>query len=67
MLAVHTDFVVDRKDNRKAVLIPYAEWKNLMEDLDELEDIRAYDRAKARKDEAIPFEQAVRALKKNGK
>lgn len=67
MLAVHTDFVVDRKDNLKAVLIPYAEWKNLMEDIDELEDIRAYDRAKARKDEAIPFEQAVRALKQNGK
>ena len=31
----------------------------IMEDLEELEDIRAYDRAKARRDVAIPFEQAV--------
>jgi hypothetical protein len=35
-----------------------------MEALEELEDIRAYDRAKARRDTVIPFEQVVRRLKK---
>jgi hypothetical protein len=45
-------------------MVPYREWNALMRDLEELEDIRAYDRAKARRDEAVPFEQAVRELKK---
>jgi hypothetical protein len=36
-----------------------------MADVEELEDIRAYDRAKARGGEAIPFEQAVKELKKS--
>lgn len=31
-------------------------------DLEELEAIRAYDAAKASRDEAIPFEQAIRGI-----
>ena len=31
----------------------------LIEEIDELESIRAYDAAKASGDEAIPFEQAI--------
>lgn len=33
-------------------------WK-LLDDIEEMESIRAYDAAKASRDEAIPFEQAV--------
>ena len=64
MLTVHPEIVIDRLRRPKAVLIPYAEWGRVMEDIEELEDIRAYDRAKARRDESIPLEQAVRELKK---
>lgn len=64
MLTVHPEIVVDRKRRPRAVMVPYREWNALMRDLEELEDIRAYDRAKARRDEAVPFEQAVRELKK---
>jgi hypothetical protein len=64
MLSVHPEFVLDSKRKPKSVLLPYSEWTKVMADMEELEDIRAYDRAKARRDEAIPFEQAVKTLRK---
>lgn len=64
MLTVHPEIVIDRMRKPKAVLLPYAEWSRVLEDMEELEDIRAYDRAKARRDEAIPLEQAVKELRK---
>ena len=64
MLTVHPEIVIDRKRKPKAVLLPYSEWNKVMADLEELDDIRAYDRAKARGGEAIPFEQAVKELRK---
>jgi PHD/YefM family antitoxin component YafN of YafNO toxin-antitoxin module len=64
MLIVHPEIVIDRRRKPKAVLLPYSEWNRVMADIEELEDIRAYDRAKARREDAIPFEQAVRELRK---
>jgi PHD/YefM family antitoxin component YafN of YafNO toxin-antitoxin module len=64
MLTVHPELVIDRARKPKAVLLPYAEWGRVKEALEELDDIRAYDAAKARRDEAVPFKQAVRELKK---
>jgi hypothetical protein len=64
MVALHPEFVVNQKAQKKAVLLPIAEWRRLMEDIEELEDIRAYDKAKADpKDAAVPFEKAVREIK----
>jgi PHD/YefM family antitoxin component YafN of YafNO toxin-antitoxin module len=64
MLTMHPEIVVDCARKPKAVLLPYSEWNRVMENLEELEDIRAYDSAKARRDEIIPFEQAVKELRK---
>ena len=64
MLTVHPEIVIDRNRKPRAVLLPYSEWNKVLADMEELEDIRAYDRAKARRDDAIPFEQAVKELRK---
>ena len=64
MLTMHPEIVLDRKQKPKAVLLPYSEWNKVIANMEELEDIRSYDRAKARRDEAVPFEQAVKELKK---
>ncbi len=48
MVALHPEFVVDKKAAKKAVILPFAEWRRLMEEIEELEDIRAYDKAKGR-------------------
>jgi hypothetical protein len=67
MIEVHPEYIVDENLNRKSVVLPYAEWKNIVEEIEELEDIRAYDRAKnGTEDKTVPFEQAVKEIE-NGK
>lgn len=55
-------FITDGAGNRVAVILDLHEYQQLLEALEELEDIRSYDEAKASKDEAIPFEQAIREI-----
>ena len=55
-------YVVDEKGSRVAVMIDMERYQKLLEALEELESIRAYDEAKASGDAAIPFEQAVREI-----
>lgn len=64
MITLHPQWVVDENDQRKAVLLPVLEWERLIEELEELDDIRAYDKAKASPQDAVPFEQAVREIEK---
>ncbi len=62
MILLHPEYVVDAKKQPKAVLLPMSEWKQVMNDLEELADIRAYDEAKSAADERIPFELAVQEI-----
>ncbi len=57
-------FISDDKGNNIAVILMMEEYKRICEDLEELESIRAFDAAKASKDEKIPFEQAIREIEK---
>lgn len=52
-------YIVDEEGNRIGIVLDIADYQRLLEELEELECIRAYDAAKASGDEAIPFEQAV--------
>ena len=58
-------YVVDEKGNRIGVVLDIKDYRRLLEDLEELEAIRAYDAAKASGDEAIPFDQAVAEIEQN--
>jgi PHD/YefM family antitoxin component YafN of YafNO toxin-antitoxin module len=60
MTALHPQFVIDENQTPKAVLLPVAEWEQVVEDLEELDDIRAFDLAKAGSQEAILFEQVAK-------
>ena len=62
METLHPQYVVDNEQHRKAVLLPVAEWEHVVEELEELDDIRAYDAAKANAQESLPFEKAVREV-----
>ena len=59
MIVIHPEYVVDDKNRKKVVVLPLSEWEQLMKELDELDDIRAYDQAKAQPSDPIPFEDAV--------
>lgn len=51
-------FLVDDEGHRLGVVLDIAEYRVILEELEELESLRAYDAAKASGEEAIPFEQA---------
>ena len=59
------NYVVDEQGNPIGVVLDIADYRKLLEELEELESIRAYDAAKAASDEAIPFEQAVAEIEQN--
>ncbi len=64
MIALHPEYIIDQKERKKSVIIPFKEWERLMYDIEELEDIRAYDIAKADNDKTISFEEAIKELEK---
>ena len=63
MIALNPSYVVDTKQRRKSVLLPVVEWNRIIRELEELDDIRAYDAAKHISGETISFEQAVAETK----
>ena len=62
MVTIHPEYVVDKNKHPKAVLLPISEWEQVMEELEELDDIRAYDKAKESTEDSIPLDQAVREI-----
>lgn len=46
-------YLKDGKDRPKAVLLPIKQWNSLMEYLEEMRDVAAYDKAVARKEPVI--------------
>ncbi len=57
MIAVHPEFLINERSRKKSVLIPFPEWTRVMEAMEELEDIRAYDKAKSLKEPAVLFQK----------
>lgn len=64
MASLKEQYIVDAKGRRISVLLDIKEYRKILKQLEELESIRAYDKAKKSGDDAIPFEQAVNELKK---
>ncbi len=60
-------YVVDEKGTKVGVLLDIADYRWLLEALEELESIKVYDEAKASRDEVIPFEQAVEEIERGRK
>ncbi len=57
-------YVVDEQGNRVAVLLDIAEYERVLQELEELESLRAYSAAKAPGDEVVPFGQAVAEIER---
>lgn len=56
---LHPQYIVNEQQQATAVILPVAEWQALLDDIEELDAIRAYDAAKAEQSEVISFEQAL--------
>ena len=60
---ITTQFIKDEEGKKLAVIIPMAEYEKMLEDIEELEDIRLYDEVKARNESSITLEEYIK--KKN--
>jgi len=67
MNSFNEKYVVNEKGERVGVLLDMTEYQRILEKLEELESIRAYDAAKTSKDEVIPFSQAVNEIEQDRK
>ena len=65
MLQTTKRFIVDENGQRIGVLLEIEDYQRLLEELEELETIRAYDAAKASGDEVLPLEQALAEIEKD--
>ena len=46
MNAIHPQYITDQKGKKISVVIPIAEYKQMLEELEDMEDVRLYDEAK---------------------
>jgi hypothetical protein len=65
MLQPKARFIIDEKGQRIGVLLDIEDYQRLLEELEELEAIRAYDAAKASADEVLPLEQALAEIEQD--
>lgn len=63
MLTVHPQYIKDSNGNKLMVILPAKEFDALMEELEDLEDVKLYDEAK-RNDtgERIPMDEAFKII-----
>jgi len=55
-------YIVDESSKEQAVIIDIDVWKELLERLEMLDDIEAYDKTKEESLEFVDFEEAVKEL-----
>lgn len=68
MLTVHPQYIKDANGNKSMVILPANEFDSLMEELEELEDIRLYEEAKKNDTgERIPMAEAFRMIEEKRK
>lgn len=49
-------YIIDKKGNKLFVIISITDYEQMLEQLEDLEDIRRYDAVKSRKEKSIPFD-----------
>jgi hypothetical protein len=61
---IQENYIIDKKGRKIAVQIPIKTYEKLVADSEELEEIKEYRKAKARKSNPIPFDQAFSEIEK---
>jgi hypothetical protein len=54
-------FITDENGKKTAIVLPIAEWEELLEDLEDLAVM-----AERREEETIPFDEVIERLKRDG-
>lgn len=62
MLTLTPHYITDKAGNKISVVIPMKDFKAIMEELEELEDIKLYDEAKKSNEPSIPIDDAFKMI-----
>ncbi|MFZ4544244.1 MAG: hypothetical protein ACOYOA_09365 [Saprospiraceae bacterium] len=62
MLAIHPQFITDNTGKKISAVLPMEEFIAIMEELEELEDIKLYDEAKKSNEPSIPIDDAFKMI-----
>jgi hypothetical protein len=60
MNAIHPQYITDKDGKKVSVVIPLAEYERILDELEELDDIKLFDEAKADKEPSMSFDEYVR-------
>lgn len=64
-MIVHQQVLKDNQGNNIGVFLPTSDYEKILDQLEELEDIKAYDDSKKRNEETIPLREAIKLRKQN--
>jgi len=69
ILVKQPQYITDDSGKKISVVIPIKDFKAILEDLEEFEDIKLYDKAKKSKESSIPIDEAFKIIesKRKGK
>ena len=62
MITIQPQYITDHSGNKISVILPIKNFKLIIDELDELEDIRLYDATKASKEPSIPIDEAFKII-----
>ncbi len=62
MISIKGRYVVDEKGKKTGVILDIKDYQRMLDELEELESIRAYDSARSSGNEVVPFEEAVKEI-----
>lgn len=65
MATVTPRFLVDENQRPTDVVLTIDQWHQIQDDLDQLDDIRAYDAAKASPQDAVPLRSAIQEIRES--
>jgi hypothetical protein len=60
MKSLHPQFITDDTGKKLSVVLSIKEYRAIMEELEELEDIRLYDEVKAKNEKPIPLDDYLK-------
>jgi len=64
---VNPQYITDNTGKKISVVLPMKDFRAIMEELEELEDIRLYDDAKKSDEASIPLDKAFKMIEDNRK
>jgi hypothetical protein len=62
MLSIHPQYITDKAGKRISVVLPLKDFEAILEELEELEDIKLYDEAKRSKEPSFPIDEAFKKI-----